>query len=221
MRRLVGILALAALAAEAQMVPNFQFRYKCSKSQGKAIIKPCRGPACKHSYYCWDGEIYSNSPGYDPPPSHVLAYWEASRKRSQEIEANVTRASARLDEAMQRHRIEKTPGSRNRSLAITGPYRVPGTRPSIVYVESLPASPTTSVPVPAPPSPPIERGAFGAVKTGMTRADVETLIGKPHGVTSIQDSDGLIESLTYNVSDAVQPARIRIERGKVASIHVP
>ena len=118
MSRVAGIFALAAVAvlmAGAQTVPKFQFRYKCGKSQGKAIIKPCRGPACKHSYYCWDGEIYSYAPGYHPPPSHVLAYWEASRKRSEEIDASVTRASARLNETMERQRLERSPASRDLS----------------------------------------------------------------------------------------------------------
>jgi hypothetical protein len=63
----------------------------------------------------------------------------------------------------------------------------------------------------------VPRSKVGEVQTGMDRAAVEALLGKPHSVMSIQGADEAIETLIYNLEDK-GTARVRMVNGRVASI---
>jgi len=61
---------------------------------------------------------------------------------------------------------------------------------------------------------PVSRAKVSEVRAGMSRADVETLLGKAHSVTTIQGSDEDIATLVYNLDDS-GTAKVRTVDGKV------
>ena len=63
----------------------------------------------------------------------------------------------------------------------------------------------------------VKRSKVAEVQTGMDRASVEAVLGKPHSVMAIQGSDEAIETLIYNLDDKAI-ARVRTVNGKVVSV---
>jgi hypothetical protein len=63
----------------------------------------------------------------------------------------------------------------------------------------------------------VKRSKVAEVQTGMDRASVEAMLGKPHSVMAIQGSDEEIETLIYNLDDKAM-ARVRTINGKVVSV---
>jgi hypothetical protein len=63
----------------------------------------------------------------------------------------------------------------------------------------------------------VSRGKVAGVQTGMDRAAVEAVVGKPHLVMAIQGADEAIETLIYDLDDKGR-ARIRMVNGKVVSV---
>jgi hypothetical protein len=76
-----------------------QIRWTCDAKDGKFAMTPC---ATCQKFYCWDGQIFSEEPGYTPPPSYVLCYWEEAHRRSQQIRADVDRKGKELGEQVQK-----------------------------------------------------------------------------------------------------------------------
>ena len=70
-------------------------RWRCDAKDGKFIMTPCAN--CK-KFYCWDGAIYSEEPGYTAPPGFVLAYWEEKHRESEQIRAEIDRKGKELKE---------------------------------------------------------------------------------------------------------------------------
>ena len=64
---------------------------------------------------------------------------------------------------------------------------------------------------------PVQRSKVAEVQTGMDRAAVEAVLGKPHSVMAIHGGDEEIETLIYNLDDKAT-ARVRTINGKVASV---
>jgi len=75
------------------------------------------------------------------------------------------------------------------------------------------ASPQAS---PAPALDLVKRSKLAEVQTGMDRASVEAVLGKPHSVMAIH-GDEEIETLIYNLDDKAT-ARVRTVNGKVVSV---
>ncbi len=65
----------------------------------------------------------------------------------------------------------------------------------------------------------VTRNKIGEVQTGMDRAAVEALVGKPHSVMAIQGADEPVETLIYNLDDK-GTARVRVVNGKVVSVQL-
>jgi hypothetical protein len=63
----------------------------------------------------------------------------------------------------------------------------------------------------------VKRSKVAEVQTGMDRAAVEAVLGKPHSVMAIQGSDEAVETLIYNLDDKAT-ARVRTVDGKVVSV---
>jgi hypothetical protein len=64
----------------------------------------------------------------------------------------------------------------------------------------------------------LSRTKIGEVQTGMDRAAVEAVLGKPHSVMAIQGSDEPVETLIYDLDDK-GTARVRMISGKVVSVN--
>jgi hypothetical protein len=78
---------------------------------------------------------------------------------------------------------------------------------------------TEATPVRPPALDLVTRNKIAEVRTGMDRAAVEELVGKPHSVMAIQGADESIETLIYNLDDK-STARVRVVGGKVASVQI-
>ena len=63
----------------------------------------------------------------------------------------------------------------------------------------------------------VTRSKVSEVQTGMDRAAVEAVLGKPHSVLAIQGSDEAVETLIYDLDDK-GTARVRMVNGKVVSV---
>jgi hypothetical protein len=63
----------------------------------------------------------------------------------------------------------------------------------------------------------VPRSKIAEIQTGMDRAAVEAVLGKPHSVMAIQGSDEAIETLIYDL-DNKGTARVRMLSGKVVSV---
>jgi hypothetical protein len=63
----------------------------------------------------------------------------------------------------------------------------------------------------------VGRAKVAEVQTGMDRAAVEAVLGKPHSVMAIQGSDEAVETLIYDLDDK-GTARVRMVDGKVVSV---
>ena len=63
----------------------------------------------------------------------------------------------------------------------------------------------------------VARSKVAEVQTGMDRAAVEAVLGKPHSVMAIQGSDEVIETLIYNLDDK-GTGQVRMVNGKVVSV---
>jgi len=213
-----------------------QMRWRCDAKDGKFTMTPCAN--CQ-KFYCWDGQIFSEEPGYTRPPGYVLAYWEEIHRKSQEMRADIDRKGKELREQYQKatednaklnqermaaskafnddlkRRIEE---SRSRpGAARTGMVSPSSTRaePKSVVVFAPPPEAGTS----GPSLPPVSREKMAEVKAGMNRAAVETILGKPHSATSISGGDGVVEAFNYTLEDHAT-ARVRIENGRVASVKI-
>ncbi len=75
---------------------------------------------------------------------------------------------------------------------------------------------TGQAPDSAPGLGPVKRSKVAEVLTGMDRAAVEAVLGKPHSVAAIH-GDEEIETLIYNLEDK-DTARVRTVNGKVVSV---
>ena len=71
--------------------------------------------------------------------------------------------------------------------------------------------------VQAPAAGLVKRTQVAGIQTGMDRAAVERVLGKPNSVTAIVGADEPIETLIYNLDDK-GTARVRTVNGKVASV---
>jgi len=90
--RVVAAILAAGISCWAQ---GGSFRWYCDAKDGKFIITPCA--TCK-KFYCWDGAIYSDEPGYKAPPGFVLAYWEQKHRESEQLRADLARKGKELKE---------------------------------------------------------------------------------------------------------------------------
>ena len=84
--------------------------------------------------------------------------------------------------------------------------------------DQLPGTlPKAAAPSPTPALSLVTRSKVAEVQTGMDRASVEAVLGKPHSVMAIQGADEPVETLIYNLDDQ-GTARIRSVSGKVVSV---
>ncbi len=227
MRRWFSLILLSTGCLSAQI------RWKCDPKDGKFITALCA--TCK-KFYCWDGQIFSEEAGYTPPPAYVLAYWEEIHRRSQQIKADIDRRGKELKEQVQKGQQEAVRLNQERAQAhqeFTDDLnrRIAESRAAAASPRSATAASTqrtvpknivVAAPEPAsaaPSLPPVSRAKVSEIQVGMDRAAVEGVLGKPHSAMSIFEDDGLVESLTYTLDDHTT-ARIRIEKGKVASVKV-
>lgn len=87
-----------------------------------------------------------------------------------------------------------------------------------VAADQLPGSAASQGTVVRPPALGLlARSKVAEVQTGMDRAAVEAVLGKPHSVMAIQGSDEAVETLIYNLDDK-STARVRIVDSKVVSV---
>ncbi len=86
-----------------------------------------------------------------------------------------------------------------------------------VSASQLTGSAGHGTPVRPPALDVVTRNKIGEVQTGMDRAAVEALVGKPHSVMAIEGADEPVETLIYNLDDK-GTARVRVVSGKVASV---
>ena len=82
-------------------------------------------------------------------------------------------------------------------------------------LQQAPAQQKAAAPTPALSL--VPRSRLAEVQTGMDRAAVEAVLGKPHSVMAIQGSDEPTETLIYNLDDK-GTARVRTVSGKVVSV---
>jgi len=210
-----------------------QIRWTCDAKDGKFIVTPCA--TCK-KFYCWDGKIFSEEPGYTRPPSYVLSYWEEVHRRSEQIRADIDRRGKELREQVQRAEQDSARLNQERMQAhkeymddlnrrISESRSSPASPRSGMTANTQRAVPKTLVVVarepatPAPSVPPASRAKLSEVQVGMDRAAVEVVLGKPHSALSIPEEDGLVEALTYMLDDHAT-AHVRIEKGKVVSVKI-
>ena len=240
--RLAPLLLLAFLSLSS-LFPQ-QVRYTCLNKKDRYNTIPCDG--CP-KYYCWDGEIFADAPGYNPPPTYVLQYWakveEDSRRlradidrKGKELEAAVERGkqeTARLNaESAERHKqfmdeVNQKIQANNASRPTSNPPRsssayVP---PPTQSARSAPPRllrpedlPVETGPT-APAFTPVPRDKAAQIKVGMDRAAALEILGKPHSTIAIPDASGLVEILTYTLEGNAS-ANLRIEKSKVASLKI-
>jgi hypothetical protein len=211
-----------------------QIRWKCDAKDGKFIMTLC---ATCQKLYCWDGEIFSEEPGYTPPPSYVLSYWEDVHRRSQQIRDDIDRRGKELREQVQKGAQETQRLNQERAQShkeymdnlnrrISESHSLQGAPRGGVTASSQRAVPQNLVvmaPGPqasGPVIPPSSRAKVSGVQVGMDRAAVEGILGKPHSAISIPEDDGLVEVLSYTIEDHAI-ARVRTEKGKVVSVKIP
>src|SRR4051794_29541414 len=75
-----------------------EIRWRCDAKDGKFIMTPCAN--CQ-KFYCWDGQIFSETLGYNRPPSYVLSYWDEVHRRSKQIRDDIDRRGKELREQVQ------------------------------------------------------------------------------------------------------------------------
>jgi hypothetical protein len=196
-----------------------QWQWKCDPKDGKFM----RGMG-NEKYYCWNGEIFSTAPGYNPPPKYVLDYWVAAQRKMEQTRADIARKGqemaekahqAQLETArINQERLEKDRAFNEELNRKVGEQRggqslsKPISRASVLVPEK---------PESAPVAPPVVRAKALEVQVGMDRAAVEGILGKPHGSMSIPEDDGLVEVLNYTLDDK-GTAKVRLEKGKVVSV---
>src|SRR5271165_1139370 len=223
------ILSAGLLSAQIQV------RWRCDPKDGKFATTLCAN--CK-TFYCWDGEIFSEEDGYTPPPPEVLAYWEEVHRRSQQIRADLERRTQELRDAVkngqqQSQRMNQERMQAHQQFMDNLNRRMAGSRSGMPTMPSSPragsnvlrAAPTNVFVEPAGPATaamelvPCPRAKVSEIQVGMDRAAVEGILGTPHSSISVPDDDGLVEALSYTLEDH-STARIRIEKGKVASVKI-
>ena len=84
-------------------------------------------------------------------------------------------------------------------------------------IEVLPSAAGGAPPAPPEPISTITAAALASVKIGMSREDVLRSLGKPSSRFSVAGSDGVNESLSYQVEDG-RKVTIRLLSGKVAQL---
>jgi hypothetical protein len=224
MRRVLVLILISAASLMAQI------RWKCDPKDGKFAVTMCKG--CKR-FYCWDGEIFSEEEGYTPPPSYVLDYWEQVHRRSQQIREEIDRRGKELKQKVEQGKQETARLNQERAQAhkefmddlnrrVAAPRSTTtAPRPSAAIAQrATPRDVVVDAPagsVPATAIPPASRARVSDVQPGMSRAAVESVLGKPHSAISIPDDEGLVETLTYSLDDR-STARVRIVQGKVVSV---
>ena len=199
-----------------------QFHWTCNPKDGKFM----RGFG-NEKYYCWDGQIFSTTPGYTPPPKYVLDYWIEVHRKMEQTRADIARKGqemadkvhqAQLDTArMNQERLQKDQAFNdelNRKIAEQrGEQSLarPISRGNTMLAPEKPES--------AAIAPPVSRAKASEVQVGMDRVAVEGILGKPHGLMSIPEDDGLVEVLNYLLDDK-GTAKVRLEKGKVVSVKI-
>jgi hypothetical protein len=217
MLRCFFLIAISAAAAAAQG----GFHWKCKAEDGKFI----RGMN-KETYYCWDGQIFSNTPGYNPPPQYVLDYWVEVHRKMEETKAEIARKSQEMADKV--HQAQQDTARMNqerfqRDQAFNDDlHRRVAEHSGGQSVARPTISRGSTAVVPVTPesgaiAPPVSRAKASEVQVGMDRAAVEGILGKPHGSMSIAEDDGMVEVLNYTLDDK-SAAKVRLEKGKVVSV---
>ena len=224
MRRAFILVLISAASLAAQI------RWKCDPKDGKFSVTMCKG--CK-KFYCWDGEIFSEEEGYTPPPAYVLSYWDQVHRRSQQIREDIDRRGKELKQQVEQGRQETARLNQERAQAhkefmddlnrrvatprspTAAPHSSAAIAPRATPRDVVVDAPAASVAAPA--IPPASRARVSDVQLGMSRAAVESVLGKPHSAISIPDDEGLVETLTYSLDDH-STSRVRIVQGKVVSV---
>jgi len=213
MLRCFFLILISAATAAAQ------FHWTCKPKDGKFM----KGFG-NEKYYCWDGQIFSTAPGYNPPPKYVLDYWVNVLRKMEQTRADIARNGqemadkvhqAQLDTArMNQERLKESQAFNdelNRKIAEQrGGQSL--ARPISRGTVLAPPQPES-----APIAPPVSRAKASEVQVGMDREAVEGILGKPHGSMSIPDDDGLVEVQNYTLDDK-GTAKVRLEKGKVVSV---
>jgi hypothetical protein len=216
MLRYFFLIVVSAAMASAQ------FRWMCDPKDGKFMTG-----FGNEKYYCWDGQIFSTAPGYNPPPKFVLDYWVEVHRKMEQTRADIARKGqemedkfhqAQLDTArMNQERLQKDREFNDeleRKIAQQrGGHSVarPISRTSLVLPPEKPESAAVAAPV--------SRAKASEVQVGMDRAAVEGILGEPHGSMSIPEDYGLVEVLSYTLDDK-GTAKVRLEKGKVVSVRM-
>lgn len=231
-------LVLILVSAGSAMAQFGEIRWKCDAKDGRFIKSFNNGP----KFYCWDGKIFSNQKGYDPVPQYVLDYWEEVHRKSEERKAEIVRKTqemqeksreaqaenARLNqeraekdrqfnEDLRRKIAQQQNGTPQTVPTRSGPPRTASTQvvaPKTVVLAGVSAPDTPEAAIP-----PVKRAKTDEVQVGMDRAQVEGILGKPHGSMSIPEDDGLVEVLNYTLDDRAT-AKVRIEKGKVVTVKI-
>ena len=99
-------------------------------------------------------------------------------------------------------------GNSVRVYARVGGSLTSSASPQPAGISALPLNPALS---------PVQRSKVAEIQTGMDRAAVETVLGKPHSVMAIHGGDDEVETLIYHLDDKAT-ARVRTVNGKVASV---
>jgi hypothetical protein len=231
MLRCLVLIVIAAGSLAAQ-IPQYQFRWKCDPKDGKFIVTP---GANSKKFYCWDGQIFSEEKGYTPPPGYVLAYWEEVHRKSQQIREDIDRRGKEMkqqfeqsventkrlnQERAQQHQQFMDDLHRRMADPKAPMPHAAATTTAMPKTSGVTAAVAATVPFSSEPGPPpASRAKVNDVKTGMDRASVEAILGKPHGAMTLPEDDTLVESLTYTLDDHAT-ARIRLEKGKVVSVRI-
>jgi len=224
MLRLCFLVLISAVSLFADI------RWTCRGRDGKFTITMCAN--CK-KFYCWDGEIFSETKGYTPPPGYVLAYWAEVERKSAEIRADIAQKGKELREQVEQARQNGQRMSQERmreheaslaDLRRRMDERKSGRLYPATTSASMPrANPktiTVTAPEPAGEAPkliPVSKAKTGEIQEGMDRAAVESILGPPHSAMSVPEEDGIVETLSYRLEGG-GTFRVRIEKGKVASM---
>ena len=216
MLRFWFVMVISAAPAAAQG----GFHWTCKADDGKFI----RGMN-KETYYCWDGKIFSNTPGYNPPPQYVLDYWVEVHRKMEQTKADIARKSQEMADKV--HQAQQDTARMNqerfqRDQAFNDELHRKVTEHGGGQSAATPTSRGSAAVVPVTPesatiAPPVSRAKATEVQVGMDRAAVEGILGKPHGAMSIVEDDGLVEVLNYALDDK-GTAKVRLEKGKVVSV---
>ncbi|MGD1097457.1 MAG: hypothetical protein ABSB35_36405 [Bryobacteraceae bacterium] len=214
MLRCFFLIVVSAATAAAQ------FHWTCNPKDGKFM----RGFGSE-KYYCWDGQIFSTTPGYTPPPKYVLDYWVEVQRKMEQTRADIARKGQEMAEKVHQAQLDTARMSQERlqkDQAFNDELNRKIAEQRGGQSSARPISKGAPVLVPEKPesaaiAPPVSRAKASEVQVGMDRVAVEGILGKPHGSMSIPEDDGLVEVLNYALDDK-GTAKVRLEKGKVVSV---